>query len=123
MRLWAGLNRGIHNFHFAQEIRNRHKVELSGPARIPPMESDAGDPDNLRWHRIQRDEFDNTNEILALLKQGGLKNFAYSRDKRHEDTFLLGPDFVQQIQRKADLMRQHWRDVDKYLTPGRGYGK
>lgn len=123
LRLWAGLNRGIHNFHFAQEIRNRHKAELSGPTRIPPMESDAGDPDNLRWHRIQRDEFDNTMEMLALLKANGLKNFAYSRDKQHEDTFYLGPDFVNQMQIKADLMRAHWRDVDTYLTPGRGYGK
>jgi hypothetical protein len=123
MRLWAAEYRGIHNFHFAQEIRNRHKAELSGPVRIPPMESDAGDPDNLRWHKIQRDEFDNTNEIIALLKAGGLKNFAYSKDKKHEDTFLLGPDFLSQMQTKADLMRQHWRDVDKYLTPGRGFAK
>jgi len=123
MRLWAGENRGIHNFHFAQEIRNRHKEELSGPVRIPPLNTESGDPDNLRWHKIQRDEFDNTNEMIALLKAGGIKNFAFSKDKKHEDTFLLGPDFLEQMQTKVDLMRAHWRDVDKYLTPGRGFAK
>jgi hypothetical protein len=120
LRLWAGANRSIHNFHFAQEIRNRHKAELSGDERIPPMASDAGDPDNLKWHKIQRDEFDNTNELIALLKQGGLRNFAYAQDPNNEDTFYLGPRFLDQMQRKADLMMRHWRDVDLYLTPGRG---
>lgn len=123
LRLWAGANRSIHNFHFAQEIRNRHQAELSGDERVPPMGSDAGDPDNLRWHKIQRDEFDNTNEMLALLKRGGQRNFAFSKDPKSEDTFWLGPDFLAQMQRKADLMMKHWRDVDLYLTPGRGFAK
>jgi hypothetical protein len=119
LRMWASTVRSINNFYFAQHVRNRHKQELSGPTRIPPMESDAGDPDNLRWHQIQRNEFDNTMEMLALLKNGGMKNMAVAKDQKHADTFLLGPDLLKEVQTKADLMRRHWRDVDKYLTPGR----
>ncbi len=117
--MWASTVRSINNFYFAQAVRNRHKEELAGPTRIPPLESDAGDPDNLRWHQIQRNEFDNTNELIALLKNGGMKNMAVAKDQKHADTFLLGPDLLKEMQTKVDLMRRHWRDVDQYLTPGR----
>ena len=83
------------------------------------MLSDAGDPDNLRWLQIQRNEFDNANEMLALLNNGGLVNLSRSNDQKHADTFLMGPDVVAEIQKKVDLMRRQWRDVDLYLTPGR----
>jgi hypothetical protein len=67
---------------------------------------------------MQRDEFDNTNQLIALLKRGGLEYLARAPDARHEDTFLLGPDVIDALQRKADLMREHWLDADKYVTPG-----
>ena len=67
MRMWASCVRSIHNFYFAQEIRNRHTEILSGPAKIHSLINDPGEPDNLRWSQIQRNEFDNANEFLALL--------------------------------------------------------
>ncbi len=119
VRMWVSSVRSINNFHFAQEIRNRHPKELSGPVQIHSMASDAGDPDNLRWLQIQRNEFDNANELLLLLKSGGLKSLSRATDQKHADTFLMGPDVIPEVQRKVDLMRRHWRDVDLYLTPGR----
>ncbi len=119
VRMWVSSVRSINNFYFAQEIRNRHLTELAGPVRIHSMLSDAGDPDNLRWLQIQRNEFDNANELLALLKNGGLKSLSRASDQKHADTFLMGPDVLGEIQKKVDLMRRHWRDVDLYLTPGR----
>ncbi|MBI5083398.1 MAG: hypothetical protein HZB13_02220 [Acidobacteria bacterium] len=119
VRMWASGVRSINNFYFAQEIRNRHLPELAGPVRVHPMASDAGDPDNLRWLQIQRNEFDNANELFALLRNDGLKHFSRAQDQKHADTFLMGPDVIPEIQKKVDLMRRHWRDIDIYLTPGR----
>jgi hypothetical protein len=119
VRMWVSSVRSINNFYFAQEIRNRHPKELSGPVRIHSMATDAGDPDNLRWLQIQRNEFDNANELLALLRSGGLKSLSRATDQKHADTFLMGPDVIPEVQKKVDLMRRHWRDVDLYLAPGR----
>lgn len=119
VRMWASTVRSINNFYFAQEIRNRHPKELSGPERIHSMLSNAGDPDNLAWHQIQRNEFDNANELLALLRNGGLQSLSRAADQKHADTFLMGPDVISEVQQKVDLMRLHWRDADLFLTPGR----
>jgi hypothetical protein len=119
LRLWASSVRSTHNFYFAQEIRNRHAKLLAGPPPVHSMLYDPADPDNLAWSQIQRDEFDNTNEFLALLQSGGLNSVSRAAQQRHADTFLLGPDLVNEVQRKAGLMRRHWRDVDLYLLPGR----
>ncbi len=119
LRMWVSTVRSTHNFYFAQEIRNRHAKLLSGAPPFYSMVSDPANPDNLRWNQIQRDEFDNATEMLALLKAGGLKNLDHASDQRHADTFLMGPALIEEVQRKADLMRRHWRDVDLYLLPGR----
>jgi hypothetical protein len=118
MRMWVCEVRSINNFYFAQELRERNAAVLAGPVRKPPGTQTAGDPDSWSWHAMQRDEFDNTNQLIALLKGGGLEYLARAPDARHEDTFLLGPDVIDALQRKADLMREHWLDADKYVTPG-----
>ena len=40
-----------------------------------------------------------------------------AKDPRYEDTFLLGPDFLEQLRKKAGIMRAHWLDVQDYLAP------
>lgn len=69
----------------------------------------------MEWNKIQRDEFDNTNELIDLLQNGGLDLIARARTKRYEDTFLLGPDIVAALHEKTRLMQSEWLDVDKYL--------
>ena len=64
-----------------------------------------------------RDEFDNTNKLIRLLRDGGLELVVRATEPRHEDTFLLGPDFAEQLLRKVKIMREHWLDVQDYLTP------
>jgi len=64
-----------------------------------------------------RDEFDNTNELIAMLEAGGLELTARAKDPRYEDTFLLGPDLAASLRKKAKIMREHWLDVQDYLAP------
>jgi len=119
MRLWASEVRSIHNFYFAQQLRDRNREALSSKeprfhAKIATWE---GDRDFIEWTRILRDELDNTEELLALLEQGGMKYVGHVEDPRYEDTFVFGPDLVGNLKQKIALMREHWLDVQKYLAP------
>jgi len=118
LRMLASIVRSCNNFYGGQIVRDRNAEALSGEGRIPPKEATwFGDNDLLIWNDIQRDEFDNVRELIDLLeKRGGLDLLWRAKDARDEDTFLLGPDIVEQLTKKAAIMRRHWRDVEQYLT-------
>jgi hypothetical protein len=117
LSMWASEVRSINNSYFAQLIRDRNKAVLAGPPRIPSKDATwTGDSDYLEWNEIQRDEFDNTNELIGMLENGGLDLFARAPDARSEDTFLMGPDVVGALRQKAQLMRREWLDVQRYLA-------
>jgi len=118
LKMWAGEVRSIHNFYHAQLLRDRYAEILAGEPRIPEKVANwFGDKGNLEWNEIARDEFDNTNELIELLENGGLELVAMAKDPRYEDTFLLGPDLIEQLKKKARIMRAHWLDVQDYLAP------
>jgi hypothetical protein len=115
--MWASEVRSIHNFYHAQLIRDKYAGILAGPKRIPPKAANwDGAPGNLEWNEIMRDELDNTNELIAMLENGGLELTARASDPRYEDTFLIGPDIVDQLKKKTAIMREHWLDVKDYLA-------
>lgn len=115
LHLWASTVRSHDNFYFAQEIRDRHIQELAAPPRLLPTETD--DPDLLFWNEIQRDELDNAVKLTQILEQGGLELVAVAREPLVEDVFLYGPNLLADIQKKIGLMRSHWLDGQRYLTP------
>ncbi|OGF98282.1 MAG: hypothetical protein A2Z86_08865 [Candidatus Glassbacteria bacterium GWA2_58_10] len=118
LRMWAGEVRSINNFFHAQLIRDKNAEILAGPKRIPAKVGTwEGDPGNLEWNEIMRDELDNTNELIEMLENGGMKLVACAKDPRYEDTFLLGPDLINQLKKKAKIMREHWLDIQDYLAP------
>ncbi|PYT28008.1 MAG: hypothetical protein DMG57_16550 [Acidobacteria bacterium] len=117
LRMWSSELRSINNFYFAQRIRDSHAKELSGPPLKPSKTSTfAGDSDYLLWNEIQRAEYDNTAELLSLIRNGGLEMIARARRVSDEDVFLLGPDLAGALEHKRRIMRQHWLDVQQYLT-------
>jgi hypothetical protein len=118
LRLWASEVRSIHNFYFAQQLRDRNRQAISGETKVhEKVATWEGDRDFIPWTRILRDELDNTDELLALLDRGGLKYIGHAADPRYEDTFLLGPNLPDNLRQKVDIMREHWLDVQKYLAP------
>ena len=118
LRMWASEVRSIHNFYFAQQLRDRNREALSATQpRVPPKEASwDGDRDFIEWTHIQRDELDNAAELAALLARGGAKYIGHVEDPRYEDTFVFGPDLVGDLKRKIDIMREHWIDVQNYLA-------
>ena len=62
-----------------------------------------------------RDELDNAAGLETHLQNGGMELLAHATEPEDEDTFLLGPDIIEQIGRKQRIMRAHWLDAEGYL--------
>jgi hypothetical protein len=114
--MFASTVRSHDNFYAAQLIRDRHPEELAKPPRLALARSN--EPDLLLWNEIQRDEFDNANELRAMVANGGLELIARAAPPLREDVFLLGPDLAGALRKKAEIMRRHWLDGQRYLTGG-----
>lgn len=119
LRMWASEVRSVHNFYFAQQLRERNREALSAsvPKVHPKVATWEGDRDFIEWTQILRDELDNTEELIALLERGGLKYIGHVEDPRYEDTFVLGPRLADNLRQKVAIMREHWLDVQRYLAP------
>jgi len=65
---------------------------------------------------FMRDELDNTTTLLKVLENGGMSQILTAKNPADEDTFLLGPDLVNQLRQKLAIMRAHWLDSEQYLA-------
>ena len=63
-----------------------------------------------------RNELDNTSELIGLLENGGMDLIIHAEDPALEDTFLLGPDLIDDLEQKREIMLAHWLDIEDYLT-------
>lgn len=117
VRLYGLLLRGCGNFYAAQIIRDRHAARISRPAITPPARADwSGDNDLSLFNDLMRDELDAASDIQRLLCEHGLSILAHATRPEDEDTFLLGPDVLEQLLKKQSIMRDHWLDAERYLT-------
>lgn len=41
---------------------------------------------------------------------------SHVNDSKYEDTFLLGPDLIEQLKKKRKIMLRHWVDIESYMT-------
>ena len=118
LRILASLLRSSHNFVCVQKIRDDYKDLLAGP---PPAldkgASESGHRAYRPYYYLLRDEIDNTCELIAILEKGGLSRIRVASDPKLEDTFLLGPDLVDQLKRKVKAMRNHWHDAEGWFAP------
>jgi len=76
-------------------------MPILAPVKSPKTSAFTGEADYMLWNEIQRDEYDNTAELLSLLQNGGLQGIARARNASDEDTFLLGPDVAGALERNA----------------------
>lgn len=117
VKIHSSIFRSIGNFAEAQAIRDRNAEKLSTlphrPDKIPTWE---GDPDLQAFNAVMRDELDNTQELVDLLENGGMEFICHAKDARYEDTFLLGPDLIEQLKLKRKIMLSHWVDIESYLA-------
>ncbi len=117
LRLFAGVVRSCGNFNDAQIIRNRNKELLEGPVHRPSkIPTWNGDQDLLDFNSIMRDELDNVQTMINILESGGMELISTSKQPFPEDTFILGPDLIDQLKMKRKIMLAHWTDIEGYLS-------
>lgn len=117
LRIYASVVRSSTNFYKAQEIRNRNQEKLAAtPQRPDKIPTWNGDQDLQDFNAIMRDELDNTTELIDVLNNGGMKLIGHAKETSLEDTFILGPDLINQLQKKREVMLAHWTDIEGYLA-------
>lgn len=118
LRLWGNMLRTANNFYGCQLVRDRCAGALSGEPRIPSkIPTWTGDPDLLAFNEIRRDELDNAAELITLLEHGGMDLVVTAPTTREADTFQLEPELIAHLHMKIAIMRDHWLDGERYLTP------
>ncbi len=91
LRIYYCVVRSCRNFNDAQIIRNRNKEILAGPVHLPSrIPTRTGDNDLQEFNTIMRDEYDNAQELIDLLENGGMEFVCHAEAPFKEDTFLLG---------------------------------
>jgi hypothetical protein len=75
---------------------------------IYPME---GDQKLREIQNVTRDEMDNANELAGLLENARVPLVEVAPTKAEEDIFLIGPDIVEQLHKKVQIMLNHQLDV------------
>ncbi len=117
LRLYGSFIRSAGNFAEAQVIRERNLSNIaSGPHRPGKAGDWTGDQDLQRFNAIMRDELDNSQELIDILENGGMDFIQHAKTSEYEDTFLLGPDLVEQLKLKRKIMLRHWTDIERYLA-------
>jgi hypothetical protein len=117
LRIHGSIMRSAGNFAAVQAIRDRNAEKLSQPPHRPNKDVTwEGDPDLQAFITAMRDELDNTQELIDLLSDGGMELICHASDPRLEDTFLLGPDLIDQLKLKRKIMLRHWTDAEGYFT-------
>lgn len=117
LKIYSSIFRSLGNFAEAQALRDRNIDKLSvaphWPDKTPTWE---GDPELQNFNTLMRDELDNTQELIDLLESGGMEFISHADDPDYEDTFLLGPDLVDQLKLKRKIMVAHWTDIEGFMA-------
>jgi len=50
------------------------------------------------------------------LEDGGMNLICHAKDPSMEDTFILGPDLINQLKKKREVKLAHWTDIEGYLA-------
>jgi hypothetical protein len=117
LRAYASMIRTWENFYKMQKLREDNCDKFSGSAHLPPQGSFTwrGDNDLVFMKQALRDEIENTTKLINIIEEN--PDVIYTADdKKYEDTFVLGPNLIEQLNTKRKLMLEHYTDADMYMT-------
>ena len=73
----------------------------------------AGDPRLREIQQITRAEVDNCHELIGILAAAPGDVLEMAESAEGEDVFMLGPDLVELLGKKAGIMMAHWMDANR----------
>ena len=97
-------------FKYALDIREQPQY---GPNQMDYDDNMICDQRSLSMRKIAREELDNIAELIEIIEsqEGEVVDFARSPDE--ESVFILGPNLVDDLRRKMDIMLDHWHDYER----------
>lgn len=76
----------------------------------------------LELRKIAREDLDNTMELIELLKDDEkCELFDRAKTKKDETVFIYGPDIVECLKRKMDIMLDHWQEYETLYPTSKVY--
>ncbi|MHB9024355.1 MAG: hypothetical protein ACYC7E_09295 [Armatimonadota bacterium] len=66
----------------------------------------------LQMRKIAREELDNITELISLLQPRPADLIGMAEEPEGESVFQYGPDLLQSLQRKMDIMLDHWHEYE-----------
>ncbi len=109
LRVLRCVYRNARNTIQYQDILDR--TDFSKPPKEENIYPQDGDQKLREIQNVARDEIDNTNELAGLLEGSKVPLIELAPSKSQEDIFVIGPDIVDQLRRKARIMLRHELDV------------
>jgi len=90
----------------------------------PPVEQNIYPMDGDQLLReiqiVTRQEIDNINELIGLLQSSKVPLVDLAPSMSEEDIFLIGPNLVEQLRKKVDIMLKHQLDVHRLYRRRQG---
>jgi hypothetical protein len=95
---------------------------LYGPNQTDYDDNIVYDQRALSFRKIAREELDAIAELITLLQRqppgAVLDQAELAAD---ESVFVLGPELIGQLQRKLDIMMDHWQDYETLFPATKVY--
>jgi hypothetical protein len=79
----------------------------------------GGGPNKSRWLlcTLAREEMDNALALAQLIEESPEPLLAMAPTPEEEDGFLFGPNLVEQLQKKVEIMLDHWPEYNALYPP------
>ena len=88
------------------------------PRDRSPVLWEQGDSRMIKINALVRREIDNTLEIIALLKEGGVRELLICAPSEEQETVMyFGPGILEDLKKKILIMEKHRRDFTRLYKP------
>ena len=93
-------------------------VDHENPPVLQGRWPTPGDPRVVSLQNIIRAEIDNTQELILLLRGREHEILRLTKTKEEEDIFIIGPDIVEVLERKIQIMFHHSLEIQELFETG-----
>jgi HAMP domain-containing protein len=97
-------------------ITYAYYLEITDKTKKPGENTEWHVPTDWRLKDLQvitRAEIDNTYELIRILESTDKPLLSQTKIKTQEDVFLFGPDLINQLKKKAEIMLNHQMDYNR----------
>jgi len=107
-------------YQYALDIKNQPQY---GPNQMDYDDNIIYDQRALNFRKVAREELDNITTLVELIEahpEDIILDFARGEDEE-ESVFMLGPDIINDLKRKQDIMLDHWQDYENLFPATKVY--